>query len=183
MNTTNIGVWLLELVTSPDRASAIVGDFAEESAAHDRFWLWRQIAQTLVAHIAREFTSARPGLIGKCILRSFAYPYVAVATGTMIASPLWYGIVAKFAPQPTDIRASALPIFVALLAASPFFVRAGWLLAEKTNRPIAATSIFSIVCFFLARNPNDAAHPYAPWISLLVLIGAIWQRRRSLRTA
>jgi hypothetical protein len=179
MDANRIAGWLLELVTSPERASAIVGDFAEESA-DSRFWFWRQIAQTLVALIVREFTSAGPGLILKCVLRSFAYLYVAVATGTMIASLAWYKLAAE-QTLPNGMRfVPAVPIFLGVSLAMPLFLRAGWLLAERTKRPFAAASIFTLVIFFAARNPNEV--PYAPWISLLGLIGAIWQRRRSLRT-
>src|SRR3569623_1297144 len=88
MKANRIAVWFLELVTSPERAVTTVGDFAEESAERGRFWFWRQITQTLVAQVGREFASAPIRLL-LCIPMSAAF-YLVVMSLWILFLPIVY---------------------------------------------------------------------------------------------
>jgi hypothetical protein len=80
-------------------------------------------------------------------------------------------------------------ILLAIAYFTLVYLRGGWVLAELTKRPLAASLVFaaSYAIYWSIREvdriPQLQLLPSYGIPQALVLIGAIWQRRRSIRIA
>lgn len=180
MDSGRTAVWLLELVTSSDRATSIVGDFMEESSEHDRFWFWLQVTRTLLAHMGREFMSA-PFRLLLCAPMSIAFYVVGQGLLMVVLLPLMLRMLRQF---PSFAMEPAY-ILLALAYVTLVYLRGGWVLAELTKRPLAASIVFaaSYALYWEVQHVGQARFlPSYGVPQALVLMGAICQRRHSVRS-
>ncbi len=56
MHKDRIAEWILELVTTPDRATSTVGDLMETGGDHGSVWFWSRVLQTAGAMLWQSFT-------------------------------------------------------------------------------------------------------------------------------
>lgn len=64
MRSAWLAEWILSLVTSPDRASATIGDLTESIDASGVFWFWSSVAQTAGSLLWRDLTVNPARMIG-----------------------------------------------------------------------------------------------------------------------
>jgi hypothetical protein len=174
MNSARVAVWLLELVTSPERATTTVGDFVEEAAERGRFWFWRQVAGSFSGHVRGEFTSSPLRLLLSPIPTAVIYFLTGIAFG--IAE-------ARFVVMFPGIN----PLPGAMLFAVITYMLLGPTIAYLSGTTIAGPILLSLLLalrtalgFRLGWEVGTASF----FISLAFLLpGAIWQRRQRLKRA
>jgi hypothetical protein len=178
MDKPSIAVWLLSLATDPARAATTVGDFSEEASSQKPGWFWLQIARTLGAHIVHDFAAA-PGRLLLSLLAGVAYFLAAYAVLLLAMVRL---------PQVMDVTTmrTAINVFAELYMLTAL-IATGQCIARVSRRPIAAWVALGVCCAFLWGTLALITHSLPGFLFLLlllpVLIGAIWERRRSLRHA
>ncbi len=72
MHNSYIAEWILTLITSRDRAEAVVGDLTEKAAARGLFWFWSGVLRTTASLLWRAVTEnnarvARLAFVGLAI--------------------------------------------------------------------------------------------------------------------
>jgi hypothetical protein len=164
-----------------------VGDFAEESTTHGRTWFWSQIASTLGAHIVHDFNEAPLRLLSGAALTivSSIAAYLVLAISIARLSVVWLNIYYAFGggsfegPIP-----GMLPVFVVCVVTA--HIAFGVCMARLSRHPLPLWVVWSVLCTLLWIAFSIATHRFASYpvtSLLLILIGVIWQRRLSLRTA
>ncbi len=163
----SIATWVLSLATDPARATATVGDFAEESSSHSLAWFWHQIAATTLAQVRDDLAAAPARLVASACLGLIISPLA-------LAPPIVALVVVS---KQSGINAMFLITPIAML----LDFQIGRWLAWFTGRPLASWAAYTIVglLFFSVITNYGFAWNLAP----CSLVGAVYQRRRSLRIA
>lgn len=189
---TSIAVWILSLVTDPDRAATTAGDFAEEASAHQPTWFWWQIATTLSAHVVHDSTQALGPFVWG-FLRGWGLSLLAVVVllpATLPLQNVWDDLYYSFFPPPPGNWLPPAPGFVAFIRCYGVVVNIfyGRWIARFTGRPLAAWMLSLVLSGAMWSLKTLAGwRPYEYGMSgvyvLAVLVGVIWERRRSLKIA
>lgn len=179
MPSATAAQWILELVTTPERAAAITGDLLEESSRRHPVWFWLSLLRIAAAHIGRDLRAAPGLMLWLCV-----WGILELLSLTTLFGLIWILLWMKVAPPPspwifypsTLIFATALPLFV------------GWDIARRSkSRELAAALAFLILVTLLAAAQSLAPAPSprtlhsATYFSHMLssfLAGALLHRRR-----
>ncbi len=201
MRNAHLAEWTLALVTSRDRAAAVVGDLLEDATTRGACWFWSSVFRTaaslvwrdIVEHPARMAGLACGGLAVEIGLILLALVLAGVA-GTAI------GILGAGSGPSAPLTSARSRLVVKLVVEASFWVTpfvVGRVLARwAPGRELAAClayatlgSIFTIVIMIAWPGSDGVSFSGLLWGTLgdtaqstpLLVVGAVWGRYRLRR--
>jgi hypothetical protein len=78
MRSASLAEWLLSLVTTPGRASSIVGDLIEEVGARGALWFWSCVIRTFLSILWRSLLSAPISMVVFAVAGWFLYMFISL---------------------------------------------------------------------------------------------------------
>jgi hypothetical protein len=164
MPNYRIREWTLSLVTTPERASAIVGDMVEEGRGTFRCWT------AIASHLAHAIT---PGAIGLALTGFVAQFILALAAGMAVIS------VFRILFPPFDIGHLRAEYWCAVLTFLAVQVLTGYWIghAGQCRALFLGLTVALLDCAIGALHVNNASINMAVW-SIPLIAGTLLYRRR-----
>ena len=206
-----IAEWLLSLVVPADRATATIGDFAEDASTRGSFWFWSSILQVIVSGLWNSLAERPLHLMGLA-LRAWAVNLVAVFAQivvlpflmVMVLMPLTW-LVPGIRSLPESVGITLGTVSGVLLWIAGIWLSGRWLARRAPTREVAACIALFLIQFlvinavaaivltiwnnqiekFVAGHQGDLPAPSNFWINfvyfVILLAAAIQTRRTSLQ--
>lgn len=187
MRNIHIAEWILDLVTSRDRAASAVGDLVEEATPRGVVWFWSGVLRIAASLLWRSVAENPVRLAGVALIG---------LTVDVVASLLFAGLsgVAFFVAARIGHLGQGNSVWWTIgLDAPTLFLSlwigrmlARWAPGRELGACLAygiAGSLFSLVMIFVASGDLGASALFGVWVSDVVqrtpvVAGAVWGRRR-----
>jgi hypothetical protein len=197
---------ILALVTTPDRASAAIGDLMEDLPHRSKFWFWLSTLRTAAGCVLRDLRAAPLRMAGAGIVGWFGYMLLAlvlILVGYILTSVAWAVLYVmthhtglellsdllhlrfEWEPPPQSVRVFSETAVMIVIA--PFYV--GQIAAiEWKERAVAFTvmlvlvwSVLLTVLPFKGMFGDRVSLMMLPAIELFLFVGVVKMRREQLR--
>ncbi len=205
MRGDRIAEWMLSLVVGRDRAVSALGDLMEESVARGPLWFWTCVARTVLSLLCRNLAAAPFRLAGFAVIGWFAYMLTSLVLwlgGYVLAVPLWgmgyffthhtglellsNMLRLRFDWPPATAQVTQWVEPLAMYVLAPFQV-GRWAARCWPGREVVVCvaimlvwPLLVIVAPFVLLSTRMTL-PMVPVVHTFVLLGALWERRQSLR--
>lgn len=191
MRNLNLAECVLSLSTDPARASATVGDLAEQIPAHGSLWFWLSVVRTCASRAVRNLLEA-PIRIARISFAAALIDLAAEFAFALLNGVMFFWVAFLAGPAALHSKAALLlwvnaqTVLVALLI--------GHLLSRwMPGREAAACFLYLILAPICDVVSNLGWHPSASFLLGIcltdvalrtpVFIGAVWVRLRRPRIA